>query len=615
MNREHLKAFLWLRWRLLVNQWRRGGAVNAMLMMILAVGLLIMAVPLFAGCFVLGLFAFPKAAPVHLLYAWDGMIVGFVFFWSIGLLTELQRTETLSLSKFLHLPVSVNGAFMINYVSSLLRLSLIVFVPVMFGFGLALVVSRGVLLLSVLPLTAAFLLMVTALTYQFQGWLASLMSNPRRRRTVVVVTTAVFVLVFQLPNLLNVLWPWAGRQRADQSAKLVDELAALDGAAQSGDFDQVEHLRRQQEVMQKHQLATEQAKREGAERMQQTARFVNLVIPFGWLPLGVMTAAEGHVMPAILGCLGMTLVGTACLWRAYRTTIGLYQGQFTSWKGPPAPAVASLTRTGKPGARVLETRLPGLSEPVSAIALGGLRSLMRSPESKIMLLTPLLLLGAVFGSMVLRSSNNTSDSIRTLLAIGSIGLALFGAVQLMANQFGFDRDGFRVFVLCAAPRQDILLGKNLAFAPLVLGMAAILLTIVQVVRPMRWDHFLSMAPQSISMFLLFCILMNFLSIYAPMHVAAGSLKATTPKLLPILLQLAMVTCLFPLIEAPTLLPLTIEAVLEWQGWIARAPICLVLSLAQCAAVVFIYRFSLNWQGGLFRAREQRILDTVTNRAP
>ena len=49
------------------------------------------------------------------------LIVGFLFFWSIGLLTELQRTEPLSLSKFLHLPVSVNGAFLINYLSSLLR--------------------------------------------------------------------------------------------------------------------------------------------------------------------------------------------------------------------------------------------------------------------------------------------------------------------------------------------------------------------------------------------------------------------------------------------------------------------------------------------------------------
>ena len=31
MNREHLFAFLWLRWRLQVNQFRKAGALNAIL--------------------------------------------------------------------------------------------------------------------------------------------------------------------------------------------------------------------------------------------------------------------------------------------------------------------------------------------------------------------------------------------------------------------------------------------------------------------------------------------------------------------------------------------------------------------------------------------------------
>ncbi|HKI20181.1 MAG TPA: hypothetical protein VKA15_19990, partial [Isosphaeraceae bacterium] len=221
MNWQHLQAFVWLRWRLLVNQWRRAGAFNAVLMMIVSIGALVTAVPLFIGCFMLGLYAIPKAAPVHLLYAWDGLIVAFLSFWSIGLLTELQRTEPLSLSKFLHLPVSVNGAFLINYFSSLLRLSLIVFVPVMFGYCLALIVTKGLLLLPVLPSLAAFLLMVTALTYQLQGWLASLMSNPRRRRTVIVATTAIFVLIVQLPNLMNFFAPWGVQQQAERSNALV----------------------------------------------------------------------------------------------------------------------------------------------------------------------------------------------------------------------------------------------------------------------------------------------------------------------------------------------------------------------------------------------------------
>ena len=58
-----------------------------------------------------------------LLYVWDGLVVAFLFFWLIGLLTDLQRSEALSLDKFLHLPVSLAGVFCINYLSSLLSLS------------------------------------------------------------------------------------------------------------------------------------------------------------------------------------------------------------------------------------------------------------------------------------------------------------------------------------------------------------------------------------------------------------------------------------------------------------------------------------------------------------
>ncbi len=155
------------------------------------------------------------------------------------------------------------------------------------------------------------------------------------------------------------------------------------------------------------------------------------------------------------------------------------------------------------------------------------------------------------------------------------------------------------------------MGKNLAFVPLALGMAAVLLTIVQVVLPMRWDHLLALLPQFLSMFLLFCLLANLLSIYAPIPIAAGSLKPANPKLLPALLQIAMFFCLFPLTQLPALAPLGIEWALEWLGWSAGLPICLLLSLLECALVIVVYYFALSWQGDLFHAREQRILQTVT----
>jgi ABC-2 type transport system permease protein len=158
------------------------------------------------------------------------------------------------------------------------------------------------------------------------------------------------------------------------------------------------------------------------------------------------------------------------------------------------------------------------------------------------------------------------------------------------------------------------MGKNLSFAPLVLGMAAIMLVTLQVVSPLRWDHFLSMIPQYVSMYLLFCLLMNFLSIYAPVYVAAGSLKPSNPKLLTILLHMVTFMILFPLTQAFTLIPLGTETALRLLGYGSGVPICLLLALVECALMAVIYYYCSAGLGSMLQSREQKILETVTAKA-
>jgi hypothetical protein len=617
VNWQQLRALVWLRWRLMVNQWRRAGTLNAVLMTVFAVCLVSLAIPLFIGCLVAGLTVIPKAQPAHLLYAWDGLVIGFLFFWMTGLLTELQRTEPLSLMKFLHLPVSVNGAFLINYLTSLVRLSLILFLPMMVGFCLALVIVKGAALLIAWPLLAAFVLMITAVTYQFQGWLASLMTNPRRRRTVVVVSTTLFVLVMQAPNLLNWFGFWGAGVRADRAAraKVDEEVEKLRQLLARNEIDVTEFMRRQEELTQQHDDAKKQANRDQLAQIQQMARLANQVLPIGWLPLGVMSAAEGRPLPAILGCLGMTLIGSASLWRAYRTTVRLYLGEFNS--GGSKRPVAVAAKPSEKAVRqskvlLLERRLPGVSEPVSAIALGTLRSLLRSPEAKMMMLT-LVIFYAIGGAALLKAPLNTPALLRPLFAIAGMLCVMFGVLQFVSNQFGFDRDGFRVFVLCPASRRDILLGKNLGFAIPTLATAAVAMVVVQFVTPMRIDHFLAVIPLYVSMYLLYCVMANLISIFAPLYIAPGSFKPANPKLKTVLLQMLLFMVLFPLAQIPTLLPLGIEAGAEQLGWTTHVPIFLLLSLVECAVIVWLYRLVLDWQGDLLQRREQRILEIVTNK--
>src|SRR5208337_3433389 len=203
------------------------------------------------------------------------------------------------------------------------------------------------------------------------------MSNRRRRRTVVVATTAIFLLVTQLPNLLSL------------------------------------------------QLSAQQAARKSAESLERTARLWNMVLPVGWLPLGVMSAAEGRVVPSILGLLGMTLIGTSSLWRAYHATVRQYQGLSTNRKARPVPVIAAPSSVRKSADLLLEARLPGFPEPVLAVALAGFQSLVRSPEAKMMLLTPVIMT-PILGSMLWRERHGIAESVRPLAATAGMVFVLLG---------------------------------------------------------------------------------------------------------------------------------------------------------------------------------------------
>jgi ABC-2 type transport system permease protein len=69
----------------------------------------------------------------------------------------------------------------------------------------------------------------------------------------------------------------------------------------------------------------------------------------------------------------------------------------------------------------------------------------------------------------------------------------------------------------------------------------------------------------------------------------------------------------PLALAPTLLPFGTEFLLGLYGWGEGVPICLALSIVECAAIVYLYRAILTWEGGLLQMREQKILEAVVTK--
>jgi ABC-2 type transport system permease protein len=599
MNRwEQLQAFLWLRWRLRQNSRKRAAAGSLIIETVFAALAVFSAGAMFLLFFGAGFFLFPKLSPPEVMLAWDVAVAGFLLFWLIDLVSELQRSEVLSMDKFLHLPVSLSGVFLMNYVSSLYSLNTILFGPAMLGLALGLMLSKGPILLLLFPLMAAFFLMVTALAYQFRGWLASLMENKRRRRTIVTLLTLLMVMIFQLPNILS----FRARNRFPNAA-FVEERNKLDRRLASREIDRDEYQRQAEQIRNKYGVPQPGSSRSALQEIETRARTANLYIPAGWLPYGVVTLLEGRVTPALFATAGLALIGAISLARSYKTTLRLYTGQFKG-KKPRRAAVAVEIRDVEPkAAGFLEKQLPWLSDQASAITLACIRSLIRAPEAKMMLLTPVIFT-LVFGSAFLRAHSDPPQIMRPVMAALIVGFILLGMAQLAGNQFGFDRNGFRVFVLSGASRRDILLGKNLALMPFALGLGMIAIILLQVAYPMRVDHWIAAAVQMISMYLVYCVINNFLSIFAPTAIAFGSLRPMRPKGMAMLIQIVFAFILMPIALGLSLIPLGIEY------FFPSLPVYLLLTLVSLATVAYFYFYVLDIQGRILHQREQDILVTV-----
>jgi ABC-2 type transport system permease protein len=565
---EQFRAFLWLRWRIRRNRIKRASTGSVVIERIFAALAVFSAAAMFTLSLAIGLFVLSKASAPVVMLVWDGAVAGFLLFWMIELVSELQRSEVLSLDKFLHLPVSLSGVFLMNYVSSFYSLNVTFFLPAMIGLAVGLLFSKGPIILLLFPLLAAFFLMVTAVTYQFRGWLASLMENKRRRRTIVTLLTVVMVLLFQLPNLLT--------------------FGTFRGKPGPGNI---------------RAIAKPSSDEERLQAAESTAKTANLLIPMGWLPYGVMTLLEGQVMPSILGAAGLALIGTASLMRSYKTTLRLYTGHFTAAK-PRHPTLGrEKTKAPKQPALFLEKQIPWISEQASAITLACMRSLTRAPEAKMMLLTPIVFT-VVFGSGFLRVHSDPPAVLRPIMAAALTGMILLGLAPLAGNQFGFDRNGFRVFVLGGASRRDIMLGKNLAMLPFACGFGLIGISALQLTYPMRIDHWISAVIQMVSMTLVYCLLNNFLSILAPTTMAFGSLRPVRPKGMAMVIHLVFFFFLMPIALGLTLIPLGIEYLAP------RLPVYLVLTLLEFAGIAYFYFYVLGVQGRILQSREQRVLEIV-----
>ena len=568
MNWEQIKTILWLRWRLICNQSRRSRGVGVAVSILIGVGAAFFALGAFVGGFLGGMLGLGNSSPTVIWLTWFIFTIAFLFFWMIGLVTELQRSETIDLQKLMHLPVALGQLFFINFLVSHFTLSIVVAVPAMLGLALGLAIGRSIEMLLLIPLAGSMIFMISAWTYCFRGWLAHLMTNPRRRRTVIMCLTFSLILLGQGPNLyFNIFHHFNHR-----SGEIAPVGLTMDRVLVAEEY-----------------------------------------IPPLWVPCGARTLAVGNPVPALLGTLGCFTIGLLGLRRAYRSTIRFYHGEIGGQaalkiKAPPKTSVAGPKPQGRPG--FLELVLPNVPEQANALALATFRSLLRAPEVKMAwgasFIIPVILAFAI----VFRGPSSFPDSVKPFLATASAIFPLFMLIQFMSNQFGLDRDGFRSLMLSSADRRFILFGKNLACLPAAVGPGFFLLAFITVPLRLSPETVVATLFQLVTLFLIIGIVGNLISILVPFRISPGAMRPTKPRIEIVLLMMVL-QLFFMATITPVFLPDLLGLLWRQGGLSGLVPVNLILSAALCGTMVLVYWQTLGPLGRLLQKRETKILETVT----
>ena len=203
MNLRHLAALSILRYQLSLNQQKKAGSANLIMSRIMRVLIFVVAILSFVLPIIFGPLLFQNIETVSWLKIWNLLFVLFLFCWAMMLVGQLQMNELIAVDRLLHLPISLNGAFLINYLSSFANFIMVMFAPPLLGFSLSAALTQGTKLWILLPATLAMLFMITSLTHQLRAKLANLMRNRRTRSIVVVAIPFVMVIGFLIFKVLE----------------------------------------------------------------------------------------------------------------------------------------------------------------------------------------------------------------------------------------------------------------------------------------------------------------------------------------------------------------------------------------------------------------------------
>jgi hypothetical protein len=239
-------------------------------------------------------------------------------------------------------------------------------------------------------------------------------------------------------------------------------------------------------------------------------------------------------------------------------------------------------------------------------------NMRRAPEIKMYmfmpLLAPIILVFLLRGRMI-----PANDYLKCLFISGFAAFVLLMSSGVAGNMFGYDRAGFRSFVLSGIKRSKILVGRNLAMGMLIGGVLGFVLV------GLGFYFGLSLK-LSVATFLMmgavlppYMLLMNLMAILTPFPMASGSVQPKHFDFMTVVVNL-LLSMILPIILAVALVPLLIDwLVSSYLPSLSVIPWAIPLSAGVVVGSVFLYRWLVEMQGSLLHRREMQILQIVTSK--
>jgi hypothetical protein len=676
--------FVWLRFRIRYNQISRGSQLTKVFALI---GTIIVAMSIVSIWFVgfsLGLFLPKYISTEYYFLIWEGVVLLAMLMWLIHVLNEAQRGDPISLDKILHLPVSPSQAFVVNYLASLGTPVFLMTAGGFLGLVLGSVFSIGIkATLFLIPITA-FLFAMTAATYWVQGWLATLMTNPRTKQLVLVLLPIFIIAATQIPVQLF-LWldrsqkatatapdprarpadaappaivpdhesnnteePKNQSDPVEKSETAANEQAVAgddDGPMENGQMADGESQNAAEDTSSQQEIATTKADEDQKRKKEREARrkasletaltyvkIANYAIPPLWGVAAIESLQQGYASSwkALFFSLALFLIGVQYLRWSYRSTLAYWKGEIGLKKSQPKTAVnpapfpsseerlklgeASSTTSTLPSnkRRLHEWSFPLMEEDVSAMIAMTLTAMKRAPEVKMYLLmpmiAPIIMLAFLRGKAI-----PENDYLKCLIVCGFAAFMLLMSCGVAGNTFGFDRAGFRTFVLSGMERWRVLLGKNLAHGTFIGILLLPILVSVGMYLGIAWYFGLCAILVVLTVLPMFALLMNLMAIYTPFPMGSGGIQPKNMDFMTVAVNL-LLSSILPFILSLALIPIGIEWLIGYLvptiSWI---PLAIPLSIATLAGSIFCYRSLIGWQGKLLQSREKEILRIVTSK--